>query len=422
MNTKKPFYLELLTGIHTFLICIAPYPLIAGLCGLQAGDFVRFHALCLLLFIPILCSRFLIVHLKHLIPYLILSLALCAGIFYAAFYLGDFFPGGNQICGILTFCLSLFIFWNHAYARISYGKMKRDFQAMPGTSQNFPFGEWEISVLFNIPSPVHWVWFALLYVAALFLKNSIALRILFFLTLADIVVWFLYHYSYTFYRFVRDNHTISNLPQATMKQVHKILGVVAVLFLAVFVLPALLYAKEPLESLSFENMQPDTTMPPQMEPPINEMPAEIPDGLEDLETKPAFVVPGWLRTLASAFLYLVLLAAAAAVLLAIFRAVQNAGKAFAVEEDDEILFLNVEDVNERTDSFAAQRRKDGWLSANARIRRRYKKRIQKATAGTPNTWATPTELEQNAGLTQEEDMRILHEDYEKARYSKEGVR
>lgn len=58
-------------------------------------------------------------------------------------------------------------------------------------------------------------------------------------------------------------------------------------------------------------------------------------------------------------------------------------------------------------------------SPNAVVRRRYKKTIVKASKTRPFTWMTPSEAEQNAGLSNA-SISELHELYEKARYSREG--
>ncbi len=61
------------------------------------------------------------------------------------------------------------------------------------------------------------------------------------------------------------------------------------------------------------------------------------------------------------------------------------------------------------------------VSADARIRRHYKKAIlsgrkQQRQTSLPPEWAAPAELEESAAI----DDRVLHDMYEKARYSREG--
>lgn len=94
------------------------------------------------------------------------------------------------------------------------------------------------------------------------------------------------------------------------------------------------------------------------------------------------------------------------------------------DEDEKIYLkptLNMPFGGNETDSDA---KKDSGLrylvSADARIRRHYKKTIltgrkQKSQASAPPEWASPTELEQSAAV----DDQTLHRLYEKARYSRE---
>lgn len=91
-------------------------------------------------------------------------------------------------------------------------------------------------------------------------------------------------------------------------------------------------------------------------------------------------------------------------------------------------------INEETETSFLQdiekKDKDSLFSQlfhpNATIRKRFKKQIQKGCASnkkTSNTIPaslTPTELEEYAGLSDDERTRLLHTLYEKARYSKEG--
>lgn len=63
---------------------------------------------------------------------------------------------------------------------------------------------------------------------------------------------------------------------------------------------------------------------------------------------------------------------------------------------------------------------------NAAVRKRFKKQIQKGSASNKKAGntipvsLTPAELEEYAGLSNDERTRLLHTLYEKARYSKDG--
>lgn len=163
MSTRKAIFLEILSGLHAFLMCMGLYPILATLCGLSGMGFVRFHAVGMLLFIPIFSSRILLRKIRNMIGYLLVGVLVSAFCFYAAFHLGTFFRDGNWVLGMLTGALSFFVFCVHTHAKITYGRMKRDFQSMPGGSESFTLREWEVPTVFSTPAMGHWIWFTLLF-------------------------------------------------------------------------------------------------------------------------------------------------------------------------------------------------------------------------------------------------------------------
>ena len=143
--------------------------------------------------------------------------------------------------------------------------------------------------------------------------------------------------------------------------------------------------------------------------------ADLSDMLGDKEYKP---MPQWIQNLFTAVMYLVMVAVGIAVLRAIYQSVKNAGKAFSEDEKDEVLFLH-QGNDEREKLPWRREKKEGYLSPNMRIRRKYKKTIKKAGKYQPTGAETPAELEERNELSGD-GMRRLHDGYEKARYSREG--
>lgn len=424
MNRKNQVFLEIVSGLHSFLLCLGTYTLIAGLCGLAGAAFLRFHVVGTLLLFPVFLSRMLLVKIRNMILYLLsgvlVSVAVgCAASFVGGLWLGTGDWDGDWILGILSGVLSFFIFCVHTHAKITYGRTKRNFQAMPGGTGHFTLREWEIPTIFSVPAPSHWIWFTLLYLCGLFLHRPACLRVIFYMVLVDVFLYFLYHYHYEFYQYVRENQSIANLPVRTMGRIHKVIGGMAILALAFAVLPAAWYGKEPLENVRFErgtsvgqeSLRPEEEKEKAAEEPM--APMELPE-----EAEP-FVIPKWIRQIAGLGILLVMVSAVFCLLRILYRAIQNAGALFAVEEEDEILFLNAVDENKSFGESRAKPEREGWLSQNARIRRRYKRQIQKHTIGRPSAWATPSELERQAGLEGTEEMRKLHEQYEEVRYGGE---
>jgi hypothetical protein len=143
--------------------------------------------------------------------------------------------------------------------------------------------------------------------------------------------------------------------------------------------------------------------------------------LPDIIMEPGeqFIPPTWLKEVVKTILFLILAIALIGLIYAIYLAIRRAGENFAVENEDEVIFLD-----SKEDSRRSSRKKSGSresrLSPNMQIRRRYKRTIRKSTKGRPTFWASPLELESQAGLAESANMQRLHGYYEKARYSKEG--
>ena len=117
-------------------------------------------------------------------------------------------------------------------------------------------------------------------------------------------------------------------------------------------------------------------------------------------------------------MYLVMVAVGTAVLAGDLPERKNAGKAFSEDEEDEVLFLH-QGNDERENLPWRREKKEGYLSPNMRIRRKYKKRSKKPENNQPTGAETPAELEERNELSGD-GMRRLHDGYEKARYSREG--
>lgn len=419
MSSKRHLLPEFITWIHTLLLFAGLYPLFALFCGLHGEAFRLFCTASLLLAVPIVSSRLLLGKIRHLMAYLFSGILISGLVSYPAFLLGNFFADCGVPCCVLTAVLSCLIFCIHTYAKITYGNLKRNFQEVHGETAAFLLREWDVTTIISHPSPLHWIWFTALYIAGILIQDSAYLHMIFYMVLADIFLCFFYHYINEFHEYIRDNSSLANLPVETMKRVHRITGTAAVFLLILFTLPALLYGEEPLESI-----HPQAHVEIEI-PSGNDSMMAMPEmGSMDLEKategSPSFEPPEWLRKLADIILYGVSVLVAFGVLAAIYHGIKNAGKSFAVENEDEIVFLNSETDDEKTRIRKSGKSNEGWLSPNAQIRRRYKRTIRKSTKGKPKAWATPTELEQEAQLPSTEGMQALHHCYEKARYSKDG--
>ncbi len=109
------------------------------------------------------------------------------------------------------------------------------------------------------------------------------------------------------------------------------------------------------------------------------------------------------------------------VLYAVVMAVRQVFADFRRETDDngdKVEELEDEPVYKEEILSLVRKHTDG--SEAARIRRQYKRTIRKHRKELPAPSETPTELEKNAGLLGDEEMKALHGRYEEVRYSRMG--
>jgi hypothetical protein len=237
---------------------------------------------------------------------------------------------------------------------------------------------------------------------------------LFGIVFFDIFVCLGFRYLYAFHRYVGANRRVARLPVSTMAKIHRMTGIFAAVLLLFFLLPAVLYGREfrinpyvDQPFLSGESM-PEQQLQQDLMPDISEM---LPDDMQEAPEPPQ-----WLVVLTEVLGILICVAFVCALVWLFLSWLRKIGREFATEDEDEVVFLE----EDEPDTFRRllRRRQGGPLSFKQQIRRRYRKMIRKATKGQPSKWATPTELEKQATLSDTEEVRSLHEAYEIARYGK----
>jgi hypothetical protein len=316
----------------------------------------------------------------------------------------------------------MIIILTHASARAKHGEIKADFLATHDDDVPFRMELWEVPTLLTAPSPWCMLWFAAQYVVGLIAKQPLYWRTVFYLALLDLFVCFAFHYIRQFTVFLQDNHTSANLPVRTIRRVHLILLAVGTLLLVLFITPSVLFDREPLSELTLKVSHLPTSDDGGMAEFFPTAATEENPFMEGLiDTGESHEPPEWLTKLMNILLVVVLAGFVIAVIAAIVQAIRFAMRNFAVCDEDEVIFLEDETSDAAETTGPTKTRDDGFFSVNRQIRRRYKKTIQKATSGIPDHWATPSELEAHAGLADSDGISVLHEVYEKARYSRDGA-
>lgn len=430
MKLNQTPLLKITGFLHALALFWVFYPPAAAALSMDGPQGAAFCFTGILLLIPVVLSFYGIRKIKRLIPYLLFGMlvSLFTGISggYAAYFLCSVLksPGSGETPavlyagGILAGILSLLLFLIRSYIRIKKGQLQKALKEMPvSETGRLILEESEVSVFLEVPHPLHWIFFAIHYVIGALVKSSLYWHMAFYLFLADVFICFTWQFTERFYRFLREHERTANLPVPTMKKVVKIIFGMAFLILLLFVLPSLLYGKEPLSAL--------TPIEYELPADIPEMETPAPKGMnpameELLSMEEAVEPPIWLQHFFTLLFYLLSLIVCGALLVMIYRACKKAGEFFAAESEDEIRFLE-KSFSDRNLSLKKKKSVSASdLSVNLRIRKYYKKTLRKTLKSSPKGTETPSELETAAGLSADESRRILHAGYEKARYSECG--
>lgn len=399
-------WMNLLSWCHSVLLCSGFYLLVSGIFGLNELESLLVLANSLWLFIPVIGSWIFIRKVKGFFTYLLAGLVVIA---VTAFLSQN----------VLTLLFSIIIFVIRAYVRIIQGKMNDP--DLPGQVKEVEL--WEIPTLLDVPEAYYWIEFIVLYFAIIFLKQNHLLKWMFLLLFAEIFITYIYSSFSRMKKYVVNNCHIAHLPVKMMQRMQRAVLGITVVLLVVFVLPSVFYGKEPLTALSNIDLNFELNI---LEDEMQEMPV-MPDpgkamqemfGVEEQEPN---VV---LEAILNGIIYIIAGIVGIGILYAVWYMCRKMMNSFEKgQELDEIISLD--DAGESLAvRFRRSHNRTEYHSFRQKIRREYKKLIRKnvkeKTKGNPVGWETPMELEEKAGMTPDEVSNVLHEIYERARYSEKA--
>lgn len=427
----KSIIIDILGYLHGLILYVIFFPFVAYIIKLNKypDGVYLFTRWSVTLFIPIMVSHLLLKVVKNLYIYVasgvIVSILLLVGCrIYSTVYLVPVsfssIPGAALM--ILTFLCSMATFLTRTYAKERHGQMKQDFIATTGNTNNFTLQPWEIDTFLNKPRPVHWLVFSPLYIISMITHFSYNLHILFYFLVTDVVICFLHTYLDSFHKYVRSNRSVANMPVSTMRKVHSILLITLLIGLACFILPAVLYNQEPMEKYftTHDSGGYIFKQAPDEDNDFHIVPQEPSSEMIKMmyDKKPKEPNPIWLvmeRILVILFFIIIFVLVG----FVIVRALINATKNFNTGDEDEIISLD--DLDDEVSYTMKKTSKEGFLSPEWRIRRKYKKLITKHTKGVPSRTSTPSELEKDCDIQSLDKTKELHDLYIKVRYSKERI-
>ncbi|MDE7205718.1 MAG: hypothetical protein K2N90_00885 [Lachnospiraceae bacterium] len=400
--------MRILANLHATLIAMLILPFLYALAELQDVDGEgMLYLKCLLIFIPIMVTEIAVRRLKNLGIYLFCSL----GVTFALWgVIRLFFGGSGALYPIVMIAESLFAALLRFQERLRLARQQKenDLYAAPAVS------------LINQPSLGFLWYFAVMYAVGIIFNSK---------TLCDIAFWngALYFFIALAYTYITATNHYLGLNKRTKsiprKRLYTISAAMAGLFAAlvlIAMLPSFFLAGQRRytdirtwsDNMQFVAYQP--TVPSQT-------------GGDDYEDD------DWIRMLnegepipepSQFWTYLGWGALAGFVMFMLHWAVKMLRRLFLEFRDS---FDENGDKVEELDDEALQKEERLVLKRSVkadseaqRIRRIYRRTIRKHRKEIPAPYESPSELEKNAGLFEDEDMRQLHVKYEKVRYGREG--
>ncbi len=270
--------------------------------------------------------------------------------------------------------------------------------------------------------------FIVLYIAGLVIPNQLLSTVNYYLAFAYAICLLIFTNFRNLDRYLDFNHDVQNIPTHQISRTNSwtLALITGLTVVAMIVLPLLgidslikLIGKGLLRVLQWifggSKTRPPSELPPEEIPQEQDF-----SGLDGFEGSG----PTWLTTLmniaAIVLFVLIGIAAVAALVMGIIHLVRKYYKPLR-ENADEQEFILPEDSKE-TVARKVQRTVPLWrdLSPNGTVRRIYRRAVEKKRQPVDSKALTPAEIEDLVGLSEAEHRSVLHELYEKARYSENG--
>ena len=286
--------------------------------------------------------------------------------------------------------------------------------------------------ILTIPTFATEILFAVFYILGVFLENSLMTRVNYYLAFAYVIFVLIYMNFSSLEAYLAVNREVENIPTKNIGRTNNLmlLGYLGLTVTVMLVVPffgldkavraagrGILAFIRWLSSLRGEEAPIETVI--EEVPPQESMTPEGGMFADTVET------PLWLEALYHALTVAIGFVVAAIIIIGIVLAIYRLVKAFyrpTKENSDEEEFISDSDDKEYVPGAGGVfgrilERFDP--SPNAVIRRTYRKTIRK-TKTEVDASDTPREIEDAAKLPEGKERTVLHELYEKARYSKDG--
>ncbi len=270
--------------------------------------------------------------------------------------------------------------------------------------------------LLRKPLPGLAFYFAFLYFVGLLRRGKVLCTVSLWLLVAYILLLILYQYVKGTELFLSNRHGVTNVPEKRIWRVGSIL-VVSALFAVLLAGIIAAAGSGNRHYFYFKMTRPEVTEEEEMKP-FRELFTEHSDRMSENElmmlTEDAEPWAGW-----NVIFWSLGAVSAAVAAVGLLKAIQRLFanfRRFPEEEEngDEVISLDPED--EIAGARSVENRLRTYFTEREKIRRRYKRTIKRKATEDIGPYLTPDEIEASVGLSEDPDMKDLHELYENARY------
>lgn len=400
--------------IHATLIMATIMPLIYSF-GAEQPDIIgqNLYYKCLLIALPVVTTDLAVKKCKGLLSYLFISALVLA----ATAAIGWTIAGSlhqSLILWIYLFVLlgeTIFVIITRMSDRV---RKKTEEEAWYETDPS-----WRPSFdSLGTPSFAVLIYFVAVYTIAVNLNNPAVCNAALFSAIMYTVITFLYLHVCETENYLALNKRTCNIPSKRIYGIGNGMLAIFLLLFVVVILPALFtvsnrHYRDIRESTALIHIDYTELMEEYERQSATHDPMEM---LIEQYGEPD-PVPEWVNTLLYIMETIVFIALVAALIKFIYDTFR-AFRATADENGDIVEELQEADEGVRIKKVPVIRRK---LSERERIRKEYRKFIRRYRKERPARHETPTEIEKNAGIVEDEECRELHKNYELARYGRETI-
>lgn len=402
---------KIVEWFHVTLIFALFIPLAFAMGSLtQQGGAAALYVKCLIIAVPVAVTSLASKHVKTLAGYIGICALMLAAL--APFlFLRREWKTGDTVYAVGITLEALFIVGKQFHNRLVRTRAEKDNDPFAVNGKSF----------FESPS-LSFVWyFAVMYVLGLGFNSKSMCDLAFFSAIAYFFVVLAYMFLETTGEYIEINKRTKGIPK---KRVYGIGGAM-ILAYAVLILAAIVPSVFMAGFRRYTDIREwfgETGI----------VPYEVHSGFEFqergmgaenamLELMEATEPNPELTKMWNGLFWIICAAAGALVLYAVVMAVRQVFADFRRETDDNgDKVEEIEDEPVYKEEILSLVRKHTDNSEAARIRRQYKRTIRKHRKELPAPSETPTELEKNAGLSDDEEMKALHGRYEEVRYNRLG--